>query len=562
MQMAAAALVAGQELTTQVVVVGAGPAGVVTALELADHGVEVLLLDSGTWDYDPALEELSEAHVHDVDRHAPLAIATQRRVGGTSGIWGGRCVPYDPIDFDPRPFVEHGEWPISYEDVSRYYGRACCYLHCGEPVFDALQIPTLAGRLLAPGLVNGEVRASDLERWSLPTRFGREYRRAMRSHSRLTLLTGCTCVEVVSEPSGDKVGHLRCIDRVGRELLVRGEHYALAAGGLETTRLLLNSDRVHPGGIGNHSGHLGRWYMAHVDGRIAKVEFSGDAGSTVFAPERDADGVYVRRRLSISREAQQEHRLPNVVAWTVNPDLCNAAHGSGMLSFAYLALTSPIGHCFAPDAIRRAMLSGAPSSRASHLRNVMSNPLGTAWFAARFGYQRFLARRKAPGFFVRTADNTYPLHYHGEHLPNAASRVVLSEDRDATGMRRLEIDIRFSDEDARGVVRAHHLWDDYLQRCGAGRLIFDDGDLVQRVAEQTEGGFHQVGTTRMSRDAADGVLASDLTVHGMDNLSVVSSSAFCTSGQANSTFPVVVLALRCADGLRDRITHRTAPTRS
>ena len=30
-----------------------------------------------------------------------------RRVsfGGTSGIWGGRCVPFDPIDFEPRDYL-------------------------------------------------------------------------------------------------------------------------------------------------------------------------------------------------------------------------------------------------------------------------------------------------------------------------------------------------------------------------------------------------------------------------------------------------------------------------
>jgi choline dehydrogenase-like flavoprotein len=533
----------GEKLGAQVVVVGAGPAGIVTALELAGHGVDVLLLDSGGWDHDPDLEELSAANVRDANRHVPLSIATQRRVGGTSGIWGGRCVPYDPVDFDERAFAADGAWPISYEDMSAYYGRACSYFRCGQPVFDAMQIPSLAGRTLAPGLINGEVRASDLERWSLPTRFGSEYGRALRAHPRLTMLTGSTCVEVVSEPSGSAVSHLRCVNRAGREMRVRGQHYVL-----------------HPGGIGNHSGHLGRWYMAHVDGRIAKVRFAGDPDATIYSHERDDDGVYVRRRLSFSREAQHAHELPNVVAWTVNPDLFDASHGSGVLSFAYLALTSPVGDRFAPDAIRRAMLTGSASSRASHVRNVVRSPLATAWFAIRFGYQRFLARRKAPGFFVKTADNTYPLHYHGEHLPNPDSRVSLTQERDGVGMRRLDIDIRFSEQDARGIVRAHELWDKSLRQSGAGHLIFDDGDLVQRVAEQTEGGFHQIGTTRMAARAQDGVLAPDLMVHGVDNLSVVSSSAFCSSGQANSTFLVVAFALRCSDGLWRRLAHRETLT--
>jgi choline dehydrogenase-like flavoprotein len=44
----------------------------------------------------------------------------------------------------------------------------------------------------------------------------------------------------------------------------------------------------------------------------------------------------------------------------------------------------------------------------------------------------------------------------------------------------------------------------------------------------------------------------DLAVHGVPNLYVASSSVFVTSGQANSTFMVVVLALRLADRLAQR----------
>jgi choline dehydrogenase-like flavoprotein len=63
------------------------------------------------------------------------------------------------------------------------------------------------------------------------------------------------------------------------------------------------------------------------------------------------------------------------------------------------------------------------------------------------------------------------------------------------------------------------------------------------------GRFHQAGTTRMSEDPEDGVLTRDLAVHGYDDLYVVSSSAFVTSGQANSTFNIVLFALRLAHHL-------------
>ena len=53
----------------------------------------------------------------------------------------------------------------------------------------------------------------------------------------------------------------------------------------------------------------------------------------------------------------------------------------------------------------------------------------------------------------------------------------------------------------------------------------------------------------MSASPSDGVVDQNLGVHGVPNLYVASSSTFVTSGQANSTFMVVVFALRLVDHL-------------
>ena len=80
------------------------------------------------------------------------------------------------------------------------------------------------------------------------------------------------------------------------------------------------SDKHHPGGIGNHSGLLGRYYMGHISGRIARIQFHGDPQDTAYGFLRDRDGVYARARFTFSREFQHRERLTNIVAWLVNPD--------------------------------------------------------------------------------------------------------------------------------------------------------------------------------------------------------------------------------------------------
>jgi choline dehydrogenase-like flavoprotein len=186
-----------------------------------------------------------------------------------------------------------------------------------------------------------------------------------------------------------------------------------------------------------------------------------------------------------------------------------------------------------------------------HLGNIVRDAGPTARFVLDFGGKRFLARgRRAPGFAVFNGRGVYPLQYHGEHRPQAESRVVLGEERDALGMPRLRIRIRFSEDDVEGIVSAHRHWDEYLRRHGAGRIepLFEDAGAA--IRERLGGGFHQSGTTRMSARPEDGVVDRNLAIHGLPTLYVASSSAFPTSSQANSTFMIVVAVLRLAEHLR------------
>ena len=128
-------------LEAEVAVVGAGPAGIVLALELARAGHSVLLIDSGGDSPNPDLQRLGELVGHD-PAHVSMSLATSRQLGGASNLWGGRCVPFDPIDFKPRAIVDESRWPVTYEELAPYFQRACNWFVCGEAVFDAQDIQT------------------------------------------------------------------------------------------------------------------------------------------------------------------------------------------------------------------------------------------------------------------------------------------------------------------------------------------------------------------------------------------------------------------------------------
>jgi choline dehydrogenase-like flavoprotein len=552
-------LLDGSELVAEVVVVGAGPAGITVALELGRRGVDVILVESGKRGYDPQVQQLSDAAHWSEDLHAPMSLAVRRQIGGTSTVWGGRCVPYDPVDFRERDFVPNSRWPVTYGDLEPYFQRASDWMQTGRAAFDLRELPHLTKELV-PGLTDDGVTTSSLERWSLPTDFGKVYYEEIRRSPNVRLVTGFVCTKVLTRMGSDRADGISCKRIGGGSIEIRAHAVVVSGGGLESTRLLMESEAPSGGELGNHSGHLGRWYMGHLEGVIARLEFNTDPRRTIYDYEQDRDGVYVRRRFTFTERFQVEHRLPNISGWLANPELADASHGDARLSFTYLALTSPLGPLLAPPAQRLSLsgtrVPGAPygvteiSPPGAHLRNVLRHPLDAASFIAGFGSKRFLARRRrAPGFFVYNPHNVYRLQYHGEHLPAWASRVTLAREVDAVGMRRLEIDIRFSDADFEGVVQAHRYWEEHLRRTGVGRLRFLRADPLEDVRSRSGGGFHQVGTTRMADDPKNGVVDKNLRIFGVDNVYVASSSTFVTSGQANSTFMVVAFAVRLADHL-------------
>jgi hypothetical protein len=549
----------GAHLRARLVVIGAGPAGIVSALEASRRGIDVILVETGNRRQRQVYQNLSVAHRPRPDLHAPVEIAVSRQLGGTSSIWGGRCVPYDRVDFLERDIAPDSTWPMSYQDVQGYFDRACKWMVCGRPIFDVTELKHLPPRMI-PGLEDGVVSTSALERWSLPTDFGRVYYEDLCNTVSLRVITDATCVRINLDDDGTRATDLDCRTLSGRFFTVGADDVIVATGGLESTRLLMCSPGPAGKSIGDHSGHLGHWYMAHLEGVIANLVLSTPPKETIYAHERDLDGSYVRRRFTFAQSYMIEHHLPNISAWIANPEMADASHRNARLSLTYLALISPLGLMLAPPAVRLSLtgtkIPGAPygmtmrSSVWAHVRNLLRHPIEMMRHASDFGFKRvFSPGRKPPGFFVWNPENRYPFQYHAEHLPHYESCVRLADDVDELGMPKLEIDIRFTDEDIDGVVAAHRHFDSYLRDSGVGRLEYLTDDPSAAVRGLTGGGFHQVGTTRMSKDPGDGVVDENLAVHGIPNLRVVSSSVFVTAGQANSTFMVVVFAIRLIDRL-------------
>jgi GMC oxidoreductase len=539
-------------LEATVCIVGAGAAGITLACEFNGCGFSVLLLEAGGLQQDVGFSN----ELYRGTASAPHPNPTEfRRVvfGGTTTIWGGRCAPFDPIDFEAREYISRSGWPISYGEVARFYPRALEYCDAGRCDFTVDGSLPEARRRVAtlPGLTEqSALETRRLERYSLPSDFGRRRHATLAASVNVTALLHARCISLHRSPGDDRIESLTVLDRAGRACEVRAQAFILATGGIEVPRLLLSSDGAGSG-LGNRHDLLGRFYACHFENILGRLV--APQGGIPFDFERSVDGVYCRRKLQFSSAAQREHRLLNTAFRLHFPSYSDAAHGSAALSAIYLAKSVLI-----PEYRTILQHGSEPAVRSTtleHLRNVAFGVPELGCFAWQWLFRRALAERKLPYTLVRNRDGSYPLEFDCEQTPAESNRITLLDETDRQGVRRVHVQWKVSTDDADATYRAFLLLRSLLQQHSLCRLEFEESALRESIERSPPLGGHHLGTTRMAATPRAGVVDENCALFESPNLYIASSAVFCTASHANPTLTIVAFALRLAEHLKARLAR-------
>jgi hypothetical protein len=377
------------------------------------------------------------------------------------------------------------------------------------------------------------------------------HRPALLASSRIKVCLKSTVTGLNLTNDGKTVESLK-VTTPGGERTVKARQFVLAAGGVETTRLLLYFQRSHLDYFGGIDGPLGRYYMGHLSGKIASIQFDKPADFGELDFKRDANGFFYRRRFMLTTEGQMDNRVLNTSFWPDNPPFYDPSHRSGVLSAVFLALAfPPSGRRLLSEAIRLAHTGPRPYKIAAHLRNALLGAPRGAVDMYRILRDRFLRRPRKPGFLVPNPGGKYALHFHAEQIPDSSSRIRLSGETDIFGVPRALIDLRFTEQDIDSVLESHRLLDQSLQANGIGHLEYwySPSKAREYLWETAGDGLHQVGTARMGEDPSQSVVDPDLKIHGLSNLHIASSAVFPSTGQANCTLLAVAFAMRMAHRL-------------
>jgi len=221
-----------------------------------------------------------------------------RATGGRTNTWGRACFRHGPLDFKTKSRQGFGQdWPIDYEDLAPYYdkverlvgiaGSRDEYhnmpdgIYCGpahRPRCTELFLRERAAKIGVPVLPERTAVLSTAYDGRPACHYCGECGRGcdvrarfssldvilpkLQKRSNFSLRTNSAVYQVLTDEHGRAKG-VSFFDSVTKQYgEVFSKTVVLAASTVESGRILLNSkSRVHPNGLGNSSGLVGRYLM-------------------------------------------------------------------------------------------------------------------------------------------------------------------------------------------------------------------------------------------------------------------------------------------------------------
>ena len=240
---------------SQVCVVGAGIAGLVLARKLAMRGVDVVVLEAGGRSIEDAGQGLFAAAELKGQAHLGTTEGRFRVFGGTSLRWGGQVLSMA---------ADGDRWPVSAGELKPFVVEAEGLLEVGKLPFEAAGFFAAIGQPV-PAMLK-ELRGVDarVSKWmafprrNLAPSLGKELMERARVYLHAQV------VELLLTPDGTRLDAVIVRTPAGAIVRFEADEVVVAAGTVETSRLLLASRSVAAEGVGNANDQVGRNFHDHV----------------------------------------------------------------------------------------------------------------------------------------------------------------------------------------------------------------------------------------------------------------------------------------------------------
>lgn len=500
------------------VIIGAGAVGLYTAGQLAKRGRQVVLIEAG----DSQLSSFSSDSWRSIGRsHSGIRLGRGRNLGGTTSLWGGQLVEFQPIDFAGRDWLPGSKWPVRYEELAPYYTPTYLNLGMSSKILKDDDVWRGVGTR-QPNL--GPDFEVFLTRWLGIPNFASLF--AEQIHSDPNLLVVASHTAVGFSGNGARMERVRVVDNRNRQHTIEGDTFLLAAGTIENARLLLHAAR--------DPQWLAPWRENKNVGLYFQDHLAGDLGAFHPADKRTffrtfANIIHARHKF------QPKIRMRNEVL--VRERIYNI-HG-------FFAFESEISEhmVFLKQFLRAALYT----RKLTGVDDLFRKSTGIVRFLLPLMWKYVWDHR----IFVPTTSKTR-LVAQGEHAPSPSSRITIDNSfTEASGLPRVILDWRLGEDELPALRDFAVRLRDALRAAGIGELKLDEDLLTLNPAFLDRMGdiYHNSGGAIMGESDQDGVVDKNLRVFGTDNFYIGGASVFRTTSNANVTFTALAFATRLVDHL-------------
>ncbi len=495
-------------------IVGAGAAGISIAMQFANTPHRVILLEGGGFQYEDRMQELYSGTTSG-QRYFPLKSIRLHYFGGTTGHWAGFCSTFDDIDFQKRDWIEHSGWPITKKDLEPFYEKAHSILDLGpynyDPAFWQKRDPSMI-----PLPVDKNIVWDKIWQFSPPTRFNSKYRDPVTHSKNIHLYTYANVTDILTDEQVGQVREVTIKNFEGKTHTVRAKKFILACCSVQNARLLLASRSQAPKGLGNDNDNVGRYFMEHVEIKSAEMWMARPEQLQMYQWEM---GTKARAELAISPQEQARHKILN-----------------GTSSFTPLEMAKG----------QKSMIDNWEDEKGNGMAKLMREDSKENSFVLT-KEQKEAAKK---GF------RAFQLFTRIEQAPNPNSRITILDEKDELGVPRSHLHWELTPLEKRSIRKIYEIIGKECGKADIARVhmldyLHDEQD--ESWPSFTGGGWHHMGTTRMSEDPKQGVVDPQCKVHGIDNLYVAGSSCYVTAAAPNPTLTLVALSLRLADHIKTKL---------
>ena len=481
-----------------ITIIGAGAAGILLALKLASAGKTVCVIESGGMEYNASKQGLNK--LQQTGKFLSNVMEGRRRiVGGTTTAWGGQSLPFSNFDFARREWLDLPEWPLSFEEVSQYYPEANEFMKVDElnytsDIFEKIK--------LKPPAFDRNKIAYHVAKWAPEPDFKKLYYSELEK--KVTVYYNAHLTKI--ETGASKVSCVKITDIKQKKYEMPINQLIIAAGGIETVRILLTND------IGDISGVLGKGFMDHPCIKIAQAEVARMYLFQRYFNTHQWRGKKYSIRLSIAADYQQKLKILN----------CSG-------SFMFF----PKGTGFDPYAEIKQFFKDKRIGRLPKIL-VQFPKIIMSLFA--------LVRHRF--FYKAGSEATLVLMTEQECM--SSSSITLSELKDIFGVPKASLHWDLSKKSWETVVKSAEVLKCEVERLGLAKinLLYNINSGNVEWKDNLFDVNHHMGGARMGASPYKSVVNEDLQLWGAKNAYVCSSAVFPTTSHSNPTLTILALGCR------------------